>query len=211
MKDNAILKSVVRGYTCKVLHDDDPMSPDDWDNVGTIYSNSRNYNPQGHTMDEIMVETGVRDSEMQIDPNYLFVRIYAYEHGGIALHHATGPRTCGWDERLFGVMAVHKDKAAKEFGDLTNPDNFEKVMKCLEGEVEDWDCYYQGCVYGYEVLDEDGCVVDSCWGFYDKPEEVLKEAEAAANAIADEVEREAAEEAAHIAYYESIIEPFWID
>lgn len=207
----AILTKEVRGYTCKVLYDDDPMSPNDWDTLGTIYANSRRDNPQGHTMDEIMVETGVGDDEMQIDTNYLFVRIYAYEHSGIALHSCRGPRRCGWDERLFGVMAVHKDKAAEEFGDLKNVENYEKVMKCLEGEVEAWDRYYQGEVYGYEVLDEDECVVDSCWGFYCDAKEVMEEAVSIANSYADDAEREAAEEAARLAYYESISEPFWID
>lgn len=209
---NIYEKKEHRGYTCRVVYDPDPTSPDDWDTLGTIYANSRNHNPQNHTLDEIMVEES-DDAGLHIDPNYLFVRIYAYEHGGIALHAASGPIKCGWDEYLFGVMAVHKDKAAKEFGDMTNVENYEKAMKCLEAEVEDWDMYYQGEVFGYEVLDEDDCVVDSCWGFYgyEGAKEAMQEGIGIIDYRVDEAERKEAEELARIQHYEMITEPFWID
>jgi len=202
-----------RGYTCKVVYDPDPISPDDWDTLGTIYANSRNHNPQNHTLDEIMVEDETDDAGMHIDPNYIFIRIYAYEHSGIALHASTSPQRCGWDEYLFGVMAVHKDKAAKEFGDITNVENYEKVMKCLGGEVECWDMYYQGQVFGFEVLDEDDNEVDSCWGFYgyEGAKEAMQEGIGIIDYRVDKKEREEAEEAARIQYYEMITEPFWID
>lgn len=201
-----------RGYTCRVVYDPDPISPDDWDTLGTIYSNSRNYNPQNHTLDEIMVEES-DGTGFHIDRNYLYVRIYAYEHGGIALHAASGPIKCGWDEYLFGVMAVHKDKAAKEYGDMTNVENYEKAMKCLEAEVEVWDMYYQGQVFGYEVLDEDECVVDSCWDYYgyEGADEAMAQGIGIIDYRVDESERKEAEELARIQHYEMITEPFWID
>ena len=201
-----------RGYTCRVVYDPDPTSPDDWDTLGTIYANSRNHNPQKHTLDEIMVEDS-DDCSMHIDPDYIYVRIYAYEHSGIALYHHRSPQRCGWDEYLFGVMAVHKDKAAKEFGDPSNVENFEKIMQCLEGEVECWDMYYRGEVYGFEVLDEDEDVIDSCWGFYgdEGAKEAMQEGLSIIDFKVDKQEREEAEAAARIKYYEDICEPFWID
>ena len=36
----------------------------------------------------------------------------------------------------------------------------------MKGEVEAWDMYCQGRVYGFIVEDEDGEQLDSCWGFY---------------------------------------------
>ena len=202
-----------RGYTCRVVYDPDPQSPDDWDTLGTIYANSQNHTPQNHTLDEIMVEDETDDAGMHIDPNYIFIRIYAYEHGGIALYASTSPQRCGWDEYLFGVMAVHKDKAAKEFGDITNVENYEKVMKCLEGEIECWDMYYRGQVFGYEVLDEDDNGVDSCWGFYgyEGADEAMAEGIGIIDYRVDEAERKEAEELARIQHYEMITEPFWID
>jgi hypothetical protein len=42
----------------------------------------------------------------------------------------------------------------------------DKVIKCLEQEVETYDQYLTGDVYGFVVYDEDGQEVDSCWGFF---------------------------------------------
>ncbi len=201
-----------RGYTCKVVYDPDPQSPDDWDTLGTIYANSRNYNPQNHHMDEI-VETDDKGG-WHVNKDYLYVKIYAYIHSGIALSCSrSGQFADQFDSTLFGLMAVHKDKVAEEFGDITNADNYEKVMKCLEGEVECWDMYYQGQVFGYEVLDEEDDVVDSCWGYYgyEGADEAMAEGIGIIDYRVDEAERKEAEELARIQYYEMITEPFWID
>ena len=200
----------VNGYTCKVLIDTDPVSPNDWDNLGTIYSNHRHYDPCDHKIDEILIED--EDGNDVIDPDYIYVPIYYYEHSGITISAGRGLQYSDpWDSGCFGVMAVHKDKAIKEFGDVSNPEIYEKVVKCLKSEIEEWDMYLTGSVYGYEVYDEDDCFVDSCWGFYGEPEEVMKEAVSIAESDYNEKKRIEAEEEARIQLYEMICEPFWID
>ena len=184
----------VRGFNCKVVYDPDPTSPDDWDTLGTIYSNSRSYNPQNHRIDEILVED--EEGNNHIDPDYIYVNIYAYIHSGVALSCSRGGQFSDpWDSGLFGVMACERSKAEKEFGDLNVPENMERVLKCLEGEVECWDCYYQGRVFGYEVVDENDDVVDSCWGFYDYDgaKEAMEEAKGIAEYRADKIEKENAD------------------
>lgn len=170
-------KEEYKGYNCIVYYDPDPMSPDDWDTLGTIYSNHRDYNPQNHRIDEILVEDD--DGNRHIDPDYIYVNIYAYIHGGVALSCSrSGQFADRWDSGLFGVMAVEKSKAVKEFGDLSVPENMERVLKCLEGEVECWDMYYQGIIFGFVVEDQDEDTYDSCWGFYgyDGAKEAMLEA-----------------------------------
>ena len=199
-----------RGYTCKVLYDQDPISPDDWDTIGKIYSGHREHNPQNHKIDEII--DWDEDGKWHINKDYIFVYIHFYEHSGLTIWSSRKmPDGYGWDSGFFGLYAVHKDNATKEFGDLSNEENYERLMKCLEVEVEAWDMYYRGEVYGYEVYEEDGSFIDSCWGFYGEPEEVMKEAISIADYEADEKERKAAEEAARVELYERICEPFWID
>ena len=191
-----------RGYTCRVVYDPDPTSPDDWDNLGTIYANNRNYNPQNHMMDEI-VSTD-ENGQWHVDKDYIFIKIYCYIHSGIALSTSrSGQFSDSFDSALFGLMAVHKDKAKKEFGDPTIAENYDKITKCLEGEVESWDQYYQGEVFGYEVLDEDDDVIDSCWGFYgyEGAEEAMNEGIGIIDYRLDEQERKEAEEAARIQHY----------
>lgn len=198
-----------RGYKCTVYYDPYPISPDDWDMLGTIYSGHRDYNPQRHKMDEIIWFD--EDGHWHVDSDYIFVRIYFYEHSGLTIWSNREPQRYGWDSGLFGIYAVHKDKAVKEFGDVSNPDNYERVMKCLEDEVEAWDLYYRGEVFGYEVCDENDACVESCWGFYGEPEEVMNEAVSTADFFANKEEKEEAERIAHIQHYEMICEPFWID
>lgn len=198
-----------RGFTCKVYYDPDPLSPDDWDTLGTIYSNHRNYNPQKHRMDEIIWFD--EEGNWHVDDDYIYVRMYMYEHGGITVWSSREPQRCGWDSGLFAIFAVHKDKAAKEFGDVSNPENYERVMSCLEAEVEAWDTYFRGEVYGYVIEDENEAEIDSCWGFYCEPEEVMEEAIRIADWKADKIEKEEREIAERIEKYEMICEPFWID
>lgn len=124
-----------RGYTCRVVYDEDPTSPDEWDQLGVLYSNHRDYNPQNHRIDEILVED--EDGNTVVDPDYIYVKVWAYIHSGIALSCSrTGQFSDPWDSGLFGIMAVHKDKAEKEFGDLSVPENLERVLKCLEGKLK---------------------------------------------------------------------------
>jgi hypothetical protein len=202
-----------RGFTCKVYYDPEPTSPNDWDMLGTIYSNSRRYDPCGHSIDEILVED--EEGNNHIDPDYIYVNIYAYIHSGIALSCSrSGQFADSWDSCLFGVMAVEKSKAAEEFGDPSIPENYEKIMKCLEGCVECWDNYYQGMVFGYVVEDEEGFELDSCWGFYGYPDgakEAMEEAIGYADYYANKKEREQAEEVDKIMLAECLCEPFWID
>ena len=201
-----------RGYTCRVVYDQYPMSPNDWDTLGQIYSNHRDYNPCNHKIDEVLIED--EDGNTVVDPDYIYVNVWCYEHGGIALSCSrTGQFSDPWDSGLFGIMAVHKDKAEEEFGDLSVPENLERVLKRLEGEVKDWDTYCHGEVFGFEVLDENDCIVDSCWGFYgyDGAEEAMKEGIGIIDYEVDKQEREEAEHQARVERYEMIAEPFWID
>ena len=197
-----------RGYTCKVYFDPDPTSPEDWNLLGTMYNQGR-YRFQGHNMDEVV---GLdEDGNWFVKPEYIFVRVYIYDHSGITIWSAREPQRTGWDSGLVGIYAVEKTKAEREYGDLSNPKNLENVLVCLESEVEEWDRYCRGEVYGYVVEDEDENEINSCWGFYCEPEEVMEEAISIANWYADKKEREEKEEAERIRLYEMVCEPFWID
>lgn len=167
MDDRIYKQEEYRGYTIKVLYDDDPQSPREWDNLGTIYSNHRRYDPDGHSIEEIIdSETGKLDKEFV--KNHIMLRIYAYEHGGITLSTSRcGQFSDPWDSGLFGIIAVSKEKASKEYGKkICTKEVRERALRCLEGEVETLDMYYTGDVYGYVIEDEDECEIESCWGYY---------------------------------------------
>ena len=41
-----------------------------------------------------------------------------------------------------------------------------EAQRILASVAKEWEDYFQGDVYGFEVTDMDGFVLDSCWGFY---------------------------------------------
>lgn len=98
--------------------------------------------------------------------------LYLYDHSGITI--STGAFSCPWDSGQVGWIYVTKDKLAEEFnGDVA------LAEARITSEVEEYDQYLTGDVYGYtiyehEEFDQDGIVipptdgevVDSCWGFY---------------------------------------------
>jgi len=53
-----------------------------------------------------------------------------------------------------------------------------KALKIAQGEVETYDQFLRGEVYGYKI-DEDG---DSCWGFYGV-EDCLEDAKSAVDSM----------------------------
>ena len=167
-----------RGYKINIYYDCDAQSPREWDNLGTIYSNSRSYNPDGHSIDEILndEETGL---SQDFKENYIWLKIRGYEHSGLTISVSGGyPYNDPWDSGLFGIIAVSKEKAIKEFGKkICTKKVRERALNCLRGEVETLDQYYTGDVYGFQTENEEGDEIDSCWGFFgdDGVKEIIEE------------------------------------
>lgn len=156
-----------KGMTIRICYSLNAGSPREWDNVGTIYSNHRDYNPDGHKIDEIENEDGELVSE-ELDRRFIWLPIYYYEHGGLSVSTKRDyPYNDRWDSGLFGIIAVEKDKLRKERGwKAITKKRREEILRSLEGEIETFDNYCRGEVYGYVVEDEEGEHIDSCFGYY---------------------------------------------
>ena len=102
--------------------------------------------------------------------------LYLYEHGEVAI--STTPFSCQWDSGQVGYAYITREKAESE--GLTDP------AKIIEGEVETYGQYLNGEVYGFAVEDEEGNVIESCWGFFGL-DSVKEEAFAVANSVRDHV------------------------
>ena len=66
----------------------------------------------------------------------------------------------------------------------------ERAEKCLRSEVETYDDYLTGQVYGYIIEDENGEQLDSCWGFLGDYKNCLEEAKSSADYFAETKENE---------------------
>ena len=165
-----------KGYTINIDYDPSPESPREWDDLSTIYSNHRRYDFDGHNIEELIEEVGgdVYDNVIPWDligKKYYYRKVWMYDHSGVTVRTGeTNPwgnmGYMAWDSGLYGVIVVEKERAKKEWPENTQ----ERAEKWLDGEIENLDTYCRGEIYGYEVLDADGEVVDSCWGFYDLDE-----------------------------------------
>ena len=162
------IKSIeYKGMTIRICYDLNAESPREWDNVGTIYSNHRDYNPDGHKIDEIENEDGELVSE-ELDRRFIWLPIYYYEHGGLSVSTTRSyPYNDRWDSGLFGIIAVEKERLRKEHGwRVITKKRREEILRVLEGEIEIFDSCCRGEVYGFVVEDEEGEEIDACGGYY---------------------------------------------
>jgi hypothetical protein len=105
--------------------------------------------------------------------------LYLYDHSGITI--ATTPFGCRWDSGQVGYIYCSLKQAQENWGrkrggfNAKHEDWFNKGKKVtlremtkrvMDGELETFDQYIRGDVYGFRVVDQDGEVVDSCGGFF---------------------------------------------
>ena len=140
-----------KNYNIVVDQDPDPMSPSEFDTLGTILTQS-GYAGTKTKPEDIREKLELKD--------IVWLPVYTYEHSGLRLQ--TTPFSCAWDSWEDGIIFVEKKKLEKEYAKYTQAE----IEKILKAEVKTWDEYLSGEVYGYEITDSQGNNIDSCWGFY---------------------------------------------
>lgn len=167
--------------TLKIVQDTSPANPrTEFDNFGLMNCEHPHYNFGDKNFKEILfTKLGIFDRSL--DSRELIKKatakglifhsmpIYIYEHGNIAL--STSPFSCQWDSGQLGEIIVFNDDIKKEFSikrftKKNKEEILQKVIKKMESEVEIYGQYVSGEVYGFKILDEEGDVIDSCYGFY---------------------------------------------
>ena len=189
-----------KGMSIKIYYDENADSPREWDNLGTIYSNHRDYNLDNHKIDELLEEDGRLHTD-ELDKYFIWLPVYAYEHSGITVSTGHGyPYNDRWDSGLFGIIAVSKERVRKEYGwkNITK-ERRQQIEGHLRNEIKDLDTWFTGQVFGFVAEDENESHLDSCWGYYgnDGIKEAIEEAKAAIDCELDE--RAKAERKAFIA------------
>jgi len=133
--------------TYEIKQDDLYESPRDWDNFGTMVCQHRRHK--------------LGDTQEYYEPSELdlVLPLYLYDHSGLTMR--VTPFSCSFDSGQVGIIYATKEQIDKEFdGD------YDRARACLESEVEVYDQYLTGDVWGYVIEDQDGNHLDSCWGFY---------------------------------------------
>ena len=153
------------GFILKLLYDDYPLNPRvSEDSAGTMVCWHRRYNlGDKHSFEDSLAFNAWRKTNGK---GGVILSLYLYDHSGLTMQ--TRPFSCPWDSGQVGYIYATKETIVKEWGKtgkLTRTSKA-KALKYLEAEVETYDQYLRGDVYGYIIEDAQGEHVDSCWGFY---------------------------------------------
>lgn len=193
-------------YILRVEQDDCPESPREWDNLCTMvcwhrrYSLGDKHNYDGvdelferlcyevlHKDDDEIYGMRWQDMLMMLDESNLILikPINMYDHSGITISTSNRyPYNDRWDAGVVGFIYVTKKRIFDECGDITEENWKDRANQYLEGEIETYDQYLRGDVYGFkrikivteqEICPHCGEVIreyeeeeeeDGCWGFY---------------------------------------------
>ncbi len=159
------------GFTVELHTDEDPMSPAEWDTLGTLYEFGR------------AQWNGMQDAPGDVDEAHdrnragLTVR-YLAARGEVAVlvqfqdYGSSGCRLLALDDDDDEIATGYISTTRKRIDELGVPAGDERRQ--LLGEIKEWDSYFQGEVVGYVVRESVqtlsganvGEVVHSVWGFY---------------------------------------------
>ncbi len=161
----------------RVEHDDNPENPREWSNLGTMACFHKRYclgdRDIPFSSDQFDSWTEMEDYIRKDLDAAVVLPLYLYDHSGITMN--TTGFSCRWDSGQVGFIYVTKDKLREEYGVKSiRRELKEKVEKILVNEVETYDQYLTGDVYGFEIVKIVKCdhgheheeKEDSCWGFF---------------------------------------------
>ena len=159
----------------------------DFDNLGTMVCFHNSYDlgddnrrpgeqeeywvgiAQDHVPYDIGDDTTMETIWAIIHKHYIVLPLYLYDHSGLTMN--TSGFSCPWDSGQVGWIYVSKEKVRKEYGwARISEQRRQKICSYLRGEVETYDQFLGGRVFGYSIEPTDRnknieCD-DSCWGFY---------------------------------------------
>ena len=175
-----------KNHTINVENDETARSPRlEFENLGTMVCFHGRYKlGDEHDYKSDMFDGWLEMMEALIKDNNIAIilPIYMYDHSGITIK--TTPFSCPWDSAQIGYIYISKEKIREEYGRKNMSAKLVKqITSYLVGEVETYDHYLTGNVYGYTVENEESEEIDSCWGFYGYDHEASGLVEEAKNCI----------------------------
>lgn len=183
-----------RRHTINIFPDEDSPNPrEEFDHLGAMVCFHRRYN-LGDRHEFRSPEEFMRFLK---DEKPICLPLYLFDHSGITISTRSERfRMCdpqGWDWGMLGYIYVTKEDARREYNaKRVSQKVLDKVTKLLQSEVDEYDHYLAGNVYGYEITKGEpqaSEVINACWGFFGNPEDYMIPE---AKAVIDQIIREAA-------------------
>lgn len=155
--------------TLKIKQDEDPLNPrKDYDNLGTMVCWHRRADLGDRTIRHDEVEDFFEELKAIQKKGGVVLPLWLYEHGGMTMSCGEGnPYSCQWDSGQVGFIYATAEDIRENWGiKRISKKKREHAIEILKGEVDTYDKMLTGDVWGYDIEDENGDHVDSCWGFF---------------------------------------------
>ena len=160
------------GTEVQIFQDEFPTSPREWDNLGTMVCFQHPNLPNSRY--DLGDKHGFRDAEKLVkfigQDDIIALPLYLYDHSGLRMN--VGGFSCPWDSGQVGYIYVTKEAVRKEWKvKRISAALMQTILGCLRGEVETYDQYLSGEVYGWVAMKEcpechKKTPTDSVWGYF---------------------------------------------
>ncbi len=170
--NNIVKTDNYNNLTINVVYDEHAESPREWCNLGTIVGYHGRYN----LVDINNPESGehgsyyadflayLRNESLSIK-DVIYLPVYAYIHSGVCL--STTPFSCRWDSSQVGYIYIARESVRNKYSIKRISSRLVNALKTvLDSEIKTFSQYLEGEVYGFEISDSNGDLLDSCHGFY---------------------------------------------
>lgn len=162
------------GKRIDIVSDENPEDPRDEYTLGTMVCAHGRYNlgdvqiGRRSKRNPDIFFGSIYDFEDYLEKNkksIVALPLYMFEHSGILLN--TTGFSDPWDSGLVGHIYSTYETIREAYG-LTRISKVtrKRVEKALKYEVEIYGRYLNGEAYGFKIFDENGEMIDSCYGFY---------------------------------------------
>lgn len=160
----------------RIERDTEPTDPREWDNLGRMVCFHRRYtlgDKHDYNTDNYDGWAALRAAITEEENAVVILPLFLYDHGGITMSCSTETFSAvdshGWDWGCVGFIFVRREDVLKEYSKKRiTKKTLESVTKVLVDEVETYDQYLTGDIWGYIIEYDDGEHLDSCWGFHGK-------------------------------------------
>ena len=190
-------------HSLKIWNDEDSESPREWDNLTKMYCWHRRYtlgdyhsftsirealvdiigecvpgddinNVMSVTLDKSLTRDEMNDKVIDALKDYVCIKyLYLYDHSGITI--STSDFKDPWDSGLLGIVYLTKEVVLNNISYADEVSWYEVASNIIEEEVDTYDQYLRGDVYGFTFDTIETCpccnqlvinTVDSMGGFF---------------------------------------------
>ena len=165
------MKNIIENerYKLEIFDDLDPTNPREFDNLGIMVC--------FHSRYILGDETNLKSSDFssweelesylyKIEKALIVIPIFMYDHSGLSVN--TTGFSCPWDSGQIGYIYTSKERIRNEYSCKRISKKLkEQVREMLVSEVDSYNQYLSGDVYGFNVTDkQSGEELNSCYGFF---------------------------------------------